>query len=200
MRWIRVSRRRRHELPAWHGPAAVVTAATGQMETNDRIPVDEDLTALFDRMLLPLGREEFLARFWGKSFLRLTGQKGKFDFLLSWDELNSILEQHHLKPPRLKLFKDHKEIDPSVYLTINDQRSKLRPAAFINQLAAGATLILECIDELAPVVGWLADSCQEVLRSRTNVNLYAGWRTQKGLDLHWDVQDTMSLKVSVGEG
>ena len=166
------------------------------METNDLIAIGQKATAVFDRLLLPLGRDAFLTRFWGKSFLRLAGQQGKFEFLISWEELNSILEQHHLKPPRLKLLKDNKQIDPSLYLAINDQRSKLRPAAFINQLAEGATLILDCVDELAPAVGHLADSWQEVLRSRTNVNLYAGWRTQTGLDLHWDVQDTMILQIS----
>jgi len=166
------------------------------MGTNDLSARGESATTAFERLLLPLCREEFLARFWGKFFLHLAGPKGKFQSLLSWEDLNSILEQHHLTPPRLKLLKGGEEIDASRYLSVNDQRSRLKPAAFINQLAEGATLILNCVDELAPVLADLADSCQEVLRSRTNVNLYAGWRTQKCLDLHWDVQDTMILQAS----
>jgi hypothetical protein len=72
----------------------------------------------------------------------------------------------------------------------------LKPGAFINCLAEGATLILDGINELSPGVGQLADAFQEVLHSQTTVNLYAGWRNQKGFDLHWDAQDTMILQVS----
>ena len=31
--------------------------------------------------------------------------------------------------------------------------------------------------------------------STASVNLYAGWRTQKGFDLHWDSQDTIILQL-----
>src|SRR5215510_8957172 len=107
------------------------------METEALIGVTERTTAAFDQVLSPLGRDAFLTRYWGKSFLRLAGQTGKFDSLFSWDDLNSILEQCHLGPPRLKLLKDGEEIDASRYLAFNDQRSRLKPAAFINELAEG---------------------------------------------------------------
>jgi ribosomal protein L16 Arg81 hydroxylase len=42
----------------------------------------------------------------------------------------------------------------------------------------------------------LAEACQQALRAHAVVNLYAGWRTEKGLDLHWDPQENMMLQIS----
>jgi ribosomal protein L16 Arg81 hydroxylase len=153
-------------------------------------------TIAFDRVISPLSRDSFLSEFWGKSFLRVAGYKGKFASLLSWDEFNVILKQHRLPPSQLKLFRDGKQIDSNVYMTANKGRPRLNPGAFINHLSEGATLILDNIDNLAPAVGKLTESFEEILRSRTLANLYASWRTRKGFDLHWDDQETAILQLS----
>lgn len=152
--------------------------------------------ALFDRIISPVTRESFLSEFWGRSFLHVAGQTGRFTHLLPWSELNSILERHRLEPPRLTLVRNDKPVDPSLFIGVSGSRSGLKPAGLMNCLAEGATLVLDYVDELAPAVGQLAEAFQEVLRSRTNVNLYAAWRTQKGFDLHWDAQDTVVLQLS----
>src|SRR5262249_51387354 len=63
-------------------------------------------------------------------------------------------------------------------------------------LSQGATLIIDYLSNLAPGVRQLAEACEDALKASTNVNLYAGWRSQKGFDLHWDNQDTMMLQLS----
>lgn len=158
--------------------------------------LEERHARTFDRLISPLSRDAFLSQFWGQSFLRLVGYKGKFESLLPWEELNTILEQHHLEPPRLRLLRDGKQLDSRLYLGPNKERSALKPGSLINCLAEGATLSLDNVDELAPGLGQLSEALQEVLRSRTFVNLYASWRTQRGFDLHWDDQDTVILQVS----
>ncbi len=166
-------------------------------EASQKIPTFEEGQAIvFDRVISPLSRDAFLSEFWDKSFLRLVGYRGKFASLFSWDELNAILKQHRLPPSQLKLFRDGKRIDSRLYMAANKGRRRLNPGALINHLSEGATLILDNIDELSPAVGELAEAFEEILRSRTLVNLYAGWRTQKGYDLHWDDHDTAILQVS----
>lgn len=150
----------------------------------------------FDRIIAPLTRQEFLSRFWAKSFLRLTGQPGRFSSLLPWDELRSVLERHELAPPRFRLFRDGKSVDTSRFLHGADKTQRLKAAAFVNCLSEGATLIVDAVDELSPGVRELAEACEDVLRTGTSVNLYAGWRTQAGFDLHWDAQDTIVLQLS----
>lgn len=151
---------------------------------------------LFDLVISPLSRESFVSESWGKSFLRLVGYKGKFESLFSWEELNAILKHHRLPPSQLKLFRDGQQIDPNLFLGTIKGEPRLNPGVLINHLAEGATLILDNIDELAPTLGQLSEAFEEVLRSRTYVNLYASWRTQKGFDLHWDAQDTAILQLS----
>jgi ribosomal protein L16 Arg81 hydroxylase len=157
--------------------------------------IEEERAIAFQRIVSPLSLESFLSEFWGKSFVRVVGDKGKFTSLLSWEDLNVILKQHRLPPSQLKLFRDGKQIESNLYVTAKG-RLRLNPASLINCLSEGATLILDNIDELAPAVGQLAEAFEDVLRSRTLVNLYASWCAHKGFNLHWDDQDTMILQVS----
>jgi Cupin superfamily protein len=160
--------------------------------TIDEAPVG----TAFDRVISPLSRDEFLSKFWRRSFIRVDGQKGRFASLLPWADLNCILEHHRLEPPRLRLFHDGKPIDPSRYFSLQNGKKRLRPASLINLLSDGATLILDGVEQLEPPVRELAEAFEDALHARTTVNLYAGWGTQKGFDLHWDPQDTMILQAS----
>jgi ribosomal protein L16 Arg81 hydroxylase len=63
-------------------------------------------------------------------------------------------------------------------------------------LSGGASLVLDCVDEMAPRVRALAASFREALHAGNYVNLYAGWHGQNGLDLHWDSQEIMVLQLS----
>src|ERR1700722_13152261 len=139
----------------------------------------------FDEVVAPLTRQDFLTNYWGKSFVRLPGQQRRFESLLPWSELNEILERHRLQPPRFRLFQDGKAVEPGQYLSFHGEGSQgsLKSADLMNCLSAGATLVLDQVDELAAAVRQLAADFEDVLRIYTSVNLYAGWRTQKGFDL-----------------
>jgi ribosomal protein L16 Arg81 hydroxylase len=151
----------------------------------------------FDDAIFPVSRENFLESYWNKCYLRVPGHAGKFKSVLAWEEINRILEEHRLQPPRLRLFQDGKAVEPTRYLSIRGGSSvaRIKSADLMNCLAAGATLIIDQIDELAPGVRQLATDFEDYLRIYTIANLYAGWRRQKGFDLHWDAQDTMIIQI-----
>ncbi len=151
----------------------------------------------FDHVIAPLTRDRFLADFWNKSFLVAKGTAGRFSGLLGWDELNAILEQHRLHPPRFRLLHEGRNIETFRYTTLSaDGIPRLNAGKLAACLSAGATLVLDCMEELAPRVSQLASSFRDALHASTHVNLYAGWHKQKGLDLHFDAQDIMVLQVS----
>jgi hypothetical protein len=151
----------------------------------------------FDQVVAPLGASAFLKGYWLKSFVHIPGQPGRFTDLLSWDELNAILEQHRLTPPRLKIYKDGQPLDPAQYLT---------PAAFgvprldagglITSLAQGASLILDDVQEVAPRVRNLMQSFQDRFNTDAYANLYAGWHGQKAFQLHWDAQEAFVIQLT----
>ena len=155
------------------------------------------VTSSFDELLAPLSSEEFLRRYWGQCFVHIPGRPDKFSHLLPWSRLNRILEYHRLRPGRFRLFRDTKEVPASDYLDTRDGRdARLKAPEMTSLLAEGATLIVDEMDDLDPAVRELAAALERIFRIRIQINMYAGWRTNNGFDLHFDDHDTMILQVS----
>jgi ribosomal protein L16 Arg81 hydroxylase len=153
--------------------------------------------SLLDNILSPMSSEDFLDNYFGKSFLHLPGPTGKFSSLIPWSELNRVLEEQRLAPPRLKLFRDGKEIDPEKYLHLpKGPDPRLKAAEFTNLLGQGATLIVDQFDELYRPVRELAVALERVFRIHIQANLYAGWRTDQGFLLHYDEHDALIVQVA----
>jgi ribosomal protein L16 Arg81 hydroxylase len=151
----------------------------------------------FDQLIAPLRRQEFLGTYWGKSFIHISGQKGRFSHLLTWDELSAILEQHRLTPPRLKLSQNGRAVDADHYMTpAKFGVPRLDSGKLALCLAEGASLILDDAQELAPRVGALCQVMEDVLHTDAYANLYASWHGQNAFDLHWDPQDSIVVQLS----
>lgn len=156
----------------------------------------------FERMIAPLAPDEFLTRVWGKTHMHVRGWRGKFAPLLRWESLNSILGQHRLDFPRLRLAQDGKTLPSSSYLRHTaGARSRsaiprLKTVELTDKLRRGATLVLDAVDELHEPVRVLSEQLEYVFRERVQVNSYAGWRTSNGFDLHWDDHDVFILQVT----
>ena len=150
----------------------------------------------FDQVVAPVGREAFLRNYWLKSFVHLPGRAGRFTELLRWSELNAILEQHRLTPPRLKLYKDGQPLDPTQFLTpAMFGVPRLDAGGLATCLAQGASLILDDVQEMAPRVRELMQSFQDVLHTDAFANLYAGWHSQKAFHIHWDPQEAFVIQL-----
>lgn len=150
----------------------------------------------FDQIIAPLNRDKFIRDHWGKSFARMQGPASRFAGLFGWDDLNAVLEQHRLTPPRVKLFKDGQPIDPARYVTPPHMGSpRLDSGGLAVCVAEGATLILNDAQEVSPRLRELMHAFQDALSTDTYANLYAAWHSQKAFDLHWDPQDSIILQL-----
>ncbi|MEO8125727.1 MAG: cupin domain-containing protein [Bryobacteraceae bacterium] len=151
-----------------------------------------------NEILEPVSAEEFLTRYLGKEYFYCPGQPGKFAGLLPWADLNQILEHHRLDVPRLRLVREGKPIPASAFLQYRSSRRvpRVRSAELTRYLQEGATLILDAMDELQPPIAGLVENLERQLSSRLQVNMYAGWRSSRGFDLHWDGHDVLILQVS----
>jgi hypothetical protein len=154
------------------------------------------------RLLEPHTAEEFLASSWGQSYKHIRGRAGKFAHLLPWERLGDILRQHRLDFPRLRLMREGKALPVNSYLRhTSGARSRqpiprLQPVKFTAQLRAGATLVLDAVDELHEPLEELAAGLERLFRERIQINSYAGWHTSRGFDLHWDDHDVFILQVT----
>ncbi|HEX8283201.1 MAG TPA: cupin domain-containing protein [Pyrinomonadaceae bacterium] len=153
-------------------------------------------------MLEPCAPEEFLDSYWGAGFLHVRGRAGRFARMMPWARLSDILRRHRLDFPRLRLVRDGKPVPVSSYLrhTKNARQSasipRLKGPELTRQLREGATLVLDAVDELSAPVEELARDLELFFRERVQVNLYAGWQTSRGFDLHWDDHDVFILQVA----
>ncbi len=154
------------------------------------------------KLLEPCLTEEFLNSSWGQTHRHVRGWPGKFSHLLPWERLNEILRRHRLEPPRLRLTRDGKSIASSTYLRhILSGRGRLSiprllPVELTAELRLGATLVLDAVDELYQPLEELAEGLERSLHEHIQINAYAGWRTSRGFDLHWDDHDVFILQVA----
>jgi hypothetical protein len=154
------------------------------------------------RMLEPCAPEEFLGSSWGVGVLHVRGGAGKFSHMMPWARLSETLGRHRLDFPRLRLVRDGQGVPLASYLRhTTDARKgrtipRLKYVELTRQLREGATLVLDAVDELSEPVEELAKSLELFFRERVQVNLYAGWQSSRGFDLHWDDHDVFILQVA----
>lgn len=140
--------------------------------------------------------EDFLRDFWGKQFTRLPGTRGRFHDLLSWSEVNGLLQKHRLEPPRLRLVRSGEFAAKSSFLRYEGGRVPfVVPEKLSQQLRDGYTLIVDAVDDMADGVMRLAEDFERVLHESVQVNMYAGWRELQGFHRHCDTHDVVILQV-----
>ncbi|MDT7809965.1 MAG: hypothetical protein QOJ70_3778 [Acidobacteriota bacterium] len=153
-------------------------------------------------ILEPCAPGEFLDSLWGVNLLHVRGRAGRFAHMMPWGRLSEILSRHRLDFPRLRLVRDGKPVPVAEYLRhITGARQKtsiprLKQAELTRQLREGATLVLDAVDELSEPIEELAKNLELFFREHVQVNLYAGWQTSPGFDLHWDDHDVFILQVA----
>ncbi|QKW19400.1 cupin [Kitasatospora sp. NA04385] len=147
-----------------------------------------------------LGGDQFLARTFGRSYHVVRGNTASVAGLVSWDDLNAILTHHRLETPRFRLASDGEPVPAFRYSRpVVTRRSttwqRLQTATLHEQLADGATLVLDAVDELHPGVGRLAKHLENWLRTAVQVNLYGSWTGTEGFGTHWDDHDVIVVQL-----
>lgn len=150
----------------------------------------------FAATLGSLGTEAFLQEFWGKRFTRLPGTPGRFRDLLSWSEVNGLLQKHRLEPPRLRLVRSGEFAPKASFLRYEGGRVPfIVPEKLSERLREGYTLIVDAVDDMAGGVMQLAEDFERALHESVQVNMYAGWRELQGFHRHCDTHDVVILQV-----
>ncbi|MBW4721005.1 cupin domain-containing protein [Saccharothrix obliqua] len=152
-------------------------------------------------LVAPVGVSQFFDAVQGRAHRRFPGRAGRFADLLPWSEVNRVLREHRLEFPRLRLARGGAVVPAHEYSELVETRRtglvpRLLPAALAEHMRGGATLVLDSVHELSGPVGELAVALEHELRERVQVNLYAGWGTTHGFDVHWDDHDAIIVQVS----
>jgi hypothetical protein len=153
-------------------------------------------------ILAPHAPREFFESSWGVNVLHARGRAGRFRHLMPWPRLGEILRRHRLDFPRLRLVRGGKPLPVASYLRhVSGSRQKvaiprIKSSELTKHLREGATLVLDAVDELSEPVEELAVRLELLFREHVQANMYAGWQTSRGFDLHWDDHDVFILQVA----
>ncbi|MFF9481360.1 cupin domain-containing protein [Streptomyces sp. NPDC014733] len=158
------------------------------------------MTASSSAVVARLG-EDFLAEAFGRRDFRLSrGDAASVAGILTWADVNDVLARHRITPPRLRLSTNGAVIPLDAYSVpeVGKRRTvshRIHPAALHEQLAKGATLVIDAVDELVPGVQHLAEELESTLRAKVQVNLYASWTAVEGFGTHWDDHDVVVVQI-----
>lgn len=150
----------------------------------------------FTDALAPVSVETFLADYWCQTILRVPGYPGKFNSIMPWAELERILEEHHLGPPKLELFQNGKSLPPERYLTKRRGTPMINSAGLLNALSGGASLMLMSVDDLTPGARAFAESMEQTLQLNCLTHLFAAWRKQNAFNLHYDRWSVFVVQIA----
>jgi ribosomal protein L16 Arg81 hydroxylase len=153
------------------------------------------VSAWLSALLDPISLDEFVSGYWLKRPLIARGTTDRFAPLLSWADFNRILEHHWRETARFRLAMKGRDLDPAAYADLEGSTPRIRARDLTDHLRRGATLAFAGIDELHQPLTTLARSFEAFFRASTNINVYAGWGREHGLDLHRDDQEIFVLQV-----
>lgn len=136
-----------------------------------------------DYLLGPLSEDEFLSDYWGKRAVLIQGEEDKFSDLFGWDEVNHFLNNTRTSYDGLRLLHEKRELPKT---NLPDARSWLEK---------GATLVINSVNQVDPVVGRFSSFLGRELNTQIHTNCYASYTSKQGFDTHYDEHDVFIIQV-----
>jgi ribosomal protein L16 Arg81 hydroxylase len=151
-------------------------------------------------IVAPMSEDDFLKRIWGARMMRFRGKRGRFESLLAWSELNRLVTEHRLGPPRVRLYRNGVErpIDGLLrrWPSAGAGRTSFDVPLLGRELRAGTMLVVDAADEASPEIRRLAETLERKLGEHVLANAYAGWGKTRGFSPHCDAHDVLVLQIS----
>lgn len=151
----------------------------------------------FADVLAPISVDEFLQRYFSEQYLLVRGAPEKYRDLFTWQDLNQALTTIRANDDRVYLVREAARVPRDSYIRTSSTGTiqYLNGPAMSRHVTAGATLVVNQVDELFAPVRHLVESCEDLFQLYCVANLYAGWRAEKGFDVHYDSHDTLIVQV-----
>ncbi|WP_137178962.1 JmjC domain-containing protein [Roseomonas sp. AR75] len=156
-----------------------------------------DLAAL----LAPMTPERFFAEYYDRQPLHVRGTPGKFAQVLSWRQINRLLDMTHIwTGTSLKMVLDSQTIPPEQFCTRalgRDGAQVLQPDAKLVQawIAKGASVVMNDVDSLTPGLASVSHALEEAGLGKSQANVYISWQSHKAFKTHYDTHDVWAVQV-----
>jgi ribosomal protein L16 Arg81 hydroxylase len=156
-----------------------------------------DLAAL----LAPVTPEQFFADHYDKAPLHVRGDAGKFAQVLSWRQINRLLDMTHIwTGTSLKLVMDSQAVPAEQFCTratSRDGAQVLQPDAKLVQgwIAKGASVVMNDVDSLTPGLASVSTALESAGLGKAQANVYISWQSHKAFHTHYDTHDVWAVQV-----
>ena len=154
----------------------------------------------FDVLLQPLGSAAFMKAHWGRHIWSHRIASPRFEALLTWARLNTLIHDHQPSAPHFRLVKEGRSLPEAAWhRTSNTLRGPLRQVdveRLMAQLRGGASIVWDAIDQVDEPLRTLRQTLERALQSFVFVNLYASFGGVHGLGPHWDDHDVFVLQLA----
>lgn len=134
-------------------------------------------------LIAPVSVNEFVRDYHGRRALLVPGETGKFADLCGWSDVSHLLNYGALHYPDAK-FVLNKEPLAAEALQHAD-----------HWLKQGATLIVNSMQRLDPVIEHFANALGRDMNTQVNINCYTSWPAKQGFDQHFDRHDVFVLQL-----
>ncbi|WP_433788718.1 cupin domain-containing protein [Actinoplanes sp. CA-252034] len=118
------------------------------------------------------------------------------DDLLSWDDLNELLNYRPFDPARMRLARDRRTVAHESYTVAGPYGRTVNPSLFHTLLQEGASLVVDAVDRMHPGTGDTAAALERLTRCNVLTNLYASWTATQAFGLHFDDQDVLVVQLA----
>ena len=162
-----------------------------------------ELITSFRQLIDPVPTDKFFQDYCHQRPLHIPGQAGKFASVMSWDDMNRILDMAVWTARSLQLSLDRQRIPPAAYCRTTVDRNQMQvmqPDAqkLLGFLKRGASLLLNEIETLHPGIRSVMETIEAAHGGRGNANLYCSWKQHQAFDSHYDRHEVYALQI-IGE-
>lgn len=148
-----------------------------------------------------LSKQTFFEQVLGKRSYHTTLSREAVEVLPNWDDFNRFLSYERLSHPRVRVAQ---EGAPDSRLAILTQRRSRRGEMFWDvhadriqaSLRAGATLVMDAVDDSIPSVRAMAMPVAAHFFVRPQINAYMTFGDSRGFGLHWDDHDVIVVQIA----
>lgn len=137
-----------------------------------------------DHLISPLSVDEFIRDFRGKRAVHIPGEAGKFPDIYAWEQINDQINFSRPSRESIRLIHDKQALE-------HRELAKLA-----EWMIKGATLVINRVQEVDPIVSRFATNLGGDLNALVNVNCYASYPSKQGFDTHYDGHDVFVIHTA----
>ncbi|SDB73507.1 cupin domain-containing protein [Belnapia rosea] len=159
------------------------------------------MTMTLAELLAPVTPERFFAEYHDRKPLHVQGGAAKFTHVLSWRQINRLLDMTHIwSGHSLQLVMDGTPVPPEQYCgraTSRDNAQVLQPEApkVRDWVKRGASIVMNDVDSLTPGLAAVSAALEGAGLGKAQGNVYISWQSHKAFPAHFDTHDVWAVQV-----